>query len=335
MTDALWQRMSAIESFAADVAHEIKNPLSSLRSAVETAVRIEDPVKQRRLMAIILDDVERLDRLITDISDASRLDAELSRARAGADRHRGDAARARRHPRDDPRRRRRRGSLLDLPERRPRADRAGYREPAVAGVPQPRSPTRCRSARPAARSGCRRRDDGRAVLVTVEDDGPGIPEDKLTAIFDRFYSERPAGEKFGTHSGLGLSISKQIVEAHRGRIWAENRVATRSGNGAVVGARFLIRLPAPRERGRILVHATAVAIDGRALLLRGPSGAGKSDLALRLIDAGARLIADDQSVLRREGGRLLAAVPAAIAGLIEVRGVGILRVEPPLPCRSC
>ena len=74
-----------------------------------------------------------------------------------------------------------------------------------------------------ARSASRAQPDGRAVLVTVEDEGPGIPEDKLTAIFDRFYSERPAGEKFGTHSGLGLSISKQIVEAHRGRIWAENR----------------------------------------------------------------------------------------------------------------
>ena len=83
--------------------------------------------------------------------------------------------------------------------------------------------------------------DGRAVLVTVEDQGPGIPPDKLTAIFDRFYSERPAGEKFGTHSGLGLSISKQIVEAHRGRIWAENRT---DATGAVCGARFLIRLPA-------------------------------------------------------------------------------------------
>src|SRR5207248_5374805 len=82
--------------------------------------------------------------------------------------------------------------------------------------------------------------DGRAILVTAEDQGPGIPEDKLTAIFDRFYSERPAGEKFGTHSGLGLSISKQIVEAHRGRIWAENR---RDVSGAVCGARFSIRLP--------------------------------------------------------------------------------------------
>jgi two-component system, OmpR family, sensor histidine kinase ChvG len=82
---------------------------------------------------------------------------------------------------------------------------------------------------------------GRAVLVTVDDCGPGVPEDKLTAIFDRFYTERPAGEKFGTHSGLGLSISKQIVEAHRGMIWAENR---KSADGAISGARFSIRLPA-------------------------------------------------------------------------------------------
>jgi two-component system sensor histidine kinase ChvG len=87
----------------------------------------------------------------------------------------------------------------------------------------------------------RARLDGRAVLVSVEDEGPGIPEDKLTAIFDRFYSERPAGEKFGTHSGLGLSISKQIIEAHRGRIWAENRM---DADATVIGARFLIRLPA-------------------------------------------------------------------------------------------
>ncbi|MGH7046744.1 MAG: sensor histidine kinase, partial [Stellaceae bacterium] len=82
---------------------------------------------------------------------------------------------------------------------------------------------------------------GRAVLVTVDDCGPGVPDEKLTAIFDRFYSERPAGEKFGTHSGLGLSISKQIVEAHRGMIWAENRT---DASGTVIGARFCIRLPA-------------------------------------------------------------------------------------------
>jgi two-component system sensor histidine kinase ChvG len=248
MTDALWQRMSAIESFAADVAHEIKNPLSSLRSAVETAARLDDPLKQRRLMAIIEDDVERLDRLITDISDASRLDAELSRLelsptdigamlRAIVDMH--DTTRSEGAPR----------LVLDLPADPPGRGR-GLVVPGVesrlsqiflnvianaVSFNPPDGEIRIRAAL-----------DGRAVLVTVEDHGPGIPEDKLTAIFDRFYSERPAGEKFGTHSGLGLSISKQIVEAHRGRIWAENRTDGPDGDkraGAVCGARFLIRLP--------------------------------------------------------------------------------------------
>ena len=240
MTDALWQRMSAIESFAADVAHEIKNPLGSLRSAVETAVRIEDPANQRRLMAIILDDVERLDRLITDISDASRLDAELGRLEVGpidiaamlealAEIH--EATRTDGAP--QPRARDRRT--------RPRADRARDRDAAVAGFPQ--HDHQRRVVQPAAGGEIRltARHDGRAVLVTVEDEGPGIPEDKLTAIFDRFYTERPPGEKFGTHSGLGLSISKQIVEAHRGTIWAENR---KDARGACIGARFCIRLPA-------------------------------------------------------------------------------------------
>jgi two-component system sensor histidine kinase ChvG len=239
MTDALWQRMSAIERFAADVAHEIKNPLSSLKSAVETAIRIEDPTNQRRLMAIILDDVERLDRLITDISDASRLDAELSRLelapvdiaamlRALVEMH--DATQAE----DEPR------LVLDLPER--------ARPLVVPGIETRLSQVfRNVIANAVSFSPPRReirltaRLDGRAVLVAVEDEGPGIPEDKLTAIFDRFYTERPAGEKFGTHSGLGLSISKQIVEAHRGMIWAENR---KDGAGAVIGAIFSIRLPA-------------------------------------------------------------------------------------------
>src|SRR4051812_13186871 len=239
MTDTLWQRMSAIESFAADVAHEIKNPLSSLRSAVETASRIEDPVKQRRLMAIIQDDVERLDRLITDISDASRVDAELSRLevsptdigamlRALAEMH--ETTRSEGAPR----------LVLDIAERgRPlivpgvesRLSQVFLNVIANAvSFSPPEGEIRIRAAQ-----------DGRAVLVTVEDEGPGVPEDKLTAIFDRFYTERPAGEKFGTHSGLGLSISKQIVEAHRGRIWAENRT---DAAGTVRGARFSIRLPA-------------------------------------------------------------------------------------------
>jgi len=239
MTDALWQRMSAIESFAADVAHEIKNPLSSLRSAVETVGRIEDPVKRRRLMAIIQDDVERLDRLISDISDASRLDAELSRQevspthiaamlQALVEMH--ETTRAEGAPR----------LVLDIAER--------GRELIVPGIESRLSQVfvnvianAVSFSPPDGEIRISARLDGRAVLVSVEDEGPGIPEDKLTAIFDRFYSERPAGEKFGTHSGLGLSISKQIIEAHRGRIWAENRL---DADGTVIGARFLIRLPA-------------------------------------------------------------------------------------------
>jgi two-component system, OmpR family, sensor histidine kinase ChvG len=227
MTDALWLRMSAIESFAADVAHEIKNPLSSLRSAVETVGRIEDPVKRRRLMAIIQDDVERLDRLISDISDASRLDAELSRQEVS--------------PTDI-------AAMLQALVEMHETTRAEGRELIVPGIESRLSQVfvnvianAVSFSPPEGEIRIRARLDGRAVLVSVEDEGPGIPEDKLTAIFDRFYSERPAGEKFGTHSGLGLSISKQIIEAHRGRIWAENRT---DADGTVIGARFLIRLPA-------------------------------------------------------------------------------------------
>jgi two-component system, OmpR family, sensor histidine kinase ChvG len=239
MTDALWQRMSAIERFAADVAHEIKNPLSSLRSAVETATRIEDLANQRRLMAIILDDVERLDRLITDISDASRLDAELGRLELAPI----DVAAMLQ-------------ALLDVDEATRTTD-----SPRLVlaisntdrGLVVPGIETRLSQvfrnvignavsfSPPLGTIRLMARHDGRAVVVTVEDDGPGIPADKLTAIFDRFYTERPLGEKFGTHSGLGLSISKQIVEAHRGMIWAENR---KDATGATLGARFCIRLPA-------------------------------------------------------------------------------------------
>jgi two-component system sensor histidine kinase ChvG len=238
MTKALWLRMSAIESFASDVAHEIKNPLSSLRSAVETAVRIDDPVKQQRLLAIILDDIERLSRLITDISDASRLDAEMSRdvmepidlaamLRALVDIHETTRADGTAHV------------TLTLPERRRGLVVSGI-ESRLSQVFLNLISNAVSFSPPGADIRVGAREDGRAVLITVEDDGPGIPPEKLTTIFDRFYTERPAAEKFGTHSGLGLSISKQIVEAHRGRIWAENR---HDETGAVCGARFLIRLP--------------------------------------------------------------------------------------------
>src|SRR5271163_4723535 len=238
MTDALWQRMSSIESFAADVAHEIKNPLSSLRSAVETAVRIEDPLNQRRLMAIILDDVERLDRLITDISDASRLDAELGRLEmepidiaamleALVDIHESTRTEGAPH------------LVLDLTDRSRGLVVPGI-ETRLSQVFRNLIANAVSFSSTAGEIRLTARDDGRAVLVTVEDEGPGIPADKLTAIFDRFYTERPLGEKFGTHSGLGLSISKQIVEAHRGTIWAENR---KDADGNFIGARFTVRLP--------------------------------------------------------------------------------------------
>jgi two-component system, OmpR family, sensor histidine kinase ChvG len=239
MTEALWTRMDAIERFAADVAHEIKNPLSSLRSAVETVARIEDPERQRRLMAIILDDVHRLDRLISDISDASRVDAEMSRAQ--------------KEPVDIGRML---ATLVELNEAtaKPGEPRLALDLPPGQSMVVPALEDRLvqvlrnligNAASFSPPEGiitlAARRDGSRGVKISVADQGPGIPPAKLSAIFDRFYSERPEGEKFGTHSGLGLSISRQIVEAHGGRIYAENLA---DDAGAIRGARFTILLPA-------------------------------------------------------------------------------------------
>ena len=238
MTEALWARMDAIERFAADVAHEIKNPLSSLRSAVETVARISDPEKQRPLMAIIEDDVRRLDRLISDISGASRLDAELSRAEAEpvdlramlgmlVEIHTATAA-----EKPDPVR-----LTAELPDA---ADLtvAGM-EGRLVQVFQNLIANAVSFSPPGGAVTLGARRDGMVVEITIADQGPGIPEGKLGAIFDRFYTERPAGEKFGTHSGLGLSISRQIVDAHHGTITAANRS---DGPGAL----FTVRLPVRR-----------------------------------------------------------------------------------------
>jgi two-component system sensor histidine kinase ChvG len=233
---ALWARMDAIEQFAADVSHEIKNPLSSIRSAIETLARVEDPTRASRLLAIITQDVARLDRLITDISDSSRLDSELSRAAPEtvdmarilytlAEIH--DATR-----KDD-------GPIMevDAPATgllvRGAENRLVQVLRNLIGNAISFSPAR-------ARIFLRGRETGGMVELSVEDEGPGIPDGKLDGIFDRFYSERPQSEQFGSHSGLGLSISRQIVEAHQGRIAAENR---RDEAGAIIGARFVIRLP--------------------------------------------------------------------------------------------
>jgi len=233
---ALWGRMDATERFAADVAHEIKNPLSSIRSAIETLRRIDNPDQQRRLLAIISEDVIRLDRLITDISDASRVDAELSRTRTEpldvglilatlAEIH--DATRGDHEP----------VIILDVPA-------TPLFVQAVEGHLVQVLRNLIGNARsfspPDGRIFLQARETGAIVEISVADEGPGIPNGKLEHVFDRFYSERPAGEQFGQHSGLGLSISRQIVEALKGRIAAENRL---DDAHRIVGARFVVRLP--------------------------------------------------------------------------------------------
>jgi two-component system sensor histidine kinase ChvG len=233
---ALWTRMDAIERFASDVAHEIKNPLSSIRSAIDTLRRVEEPRHQAKLLAIIQDDVVRLDRLISDISDASRVDAELSRtATEPVDvvrlfRTLAEIAEATRED-GDPR------IEVDLPEGELVVEAVEGRLVQVLrnliGNAESFSPD-------GGTIHLRAMATGAMVEMAVEDEGPGIPDGNLEHVFDRFYSERPAGEKFGKHSGLGLSISRQIVEALRGRISAENR---RDENGNVIGARFVVRLP--------------------------------------------------------------------------------------------
>jgi two-component system sensor histidine kinase ChvG len=238
MTEAVWRRMDAIERFAADVAHEIKNPLTSLRSAVETVARVEDHQQQKKLMAIILDDVQRLDRLISDISDASRVDAEMSRAETSRVKIRDlITALVDIHSVTDGDGKPKVVSSLPLGDELTVLGAEGRLGQVFRNLLSnalsfsPRNGTVTLKAR---------RDQGR-IIIMVEDEGPGIPDDKLKAIFDRFYTERPETEKFGTHSGLGLSISQQIVEAHNGTLTASNR---RDRASRVIGARFTIDLPA-------------------------------------------------------------------------------------------
>lgn len=244
MTRALYNRIDAIESFAADVAHELKNPLTSLRSAVETLPLARSDDSRGRLMSIIQHDVRRLDRLISDISDASRLDAELARADA--------------EPVDMPKLLQAVVSVAN--ERRHKDD------PAIALTidPAPRDAylvvghdsrlgqvfnnliDNARSFSPpdeTVRILMRRRKG--EIEILVEDSGPGIEPDALDRIFERFYTDRPE-QGFGQNSGLGLSISRQIIEAHRGTIRAENRPGPLDENGEPrpLGARFVMRLPA-------------------------------------------------------------------------------------------
>jgi two-component system sensor histidine kinase ChvG len=245
MTDALYNRIEAIEMFAADVAHELKNPLTSMRSAVETLPLARNESSRARLLAVIEHDVKRLDRLISDISDASRLDADLQRQ----DMTLVDIRR-----------------LLATLTSVANETRLGH-DVTVEARFEGRSPTDTFSvpghdsrlgqvisnllsnAQSFSEPGNKVRITCRRVRLEIEividDDGPGIREDALDRIFERFYTDRPH-QGFGQNSGLGLSISKQIIEAHNGRIWAENRQgpADEDGKPTVAGARFTVRLPA-------------------------------------------------------------------------------------------
>jgi two-component system sensor histidine kinase ChvG len=248
MTETLSDRMDAIEAFAADVSHEIKNPLTSIRSALETLPLVKTPAQREKLTNLLQQDVRRLDRLITDISNASRLDAELNRDRPRA---------------------------IDLTQllteivgvydsgRKPGEPHVTFAGPAgehirILGRDGPLGQVfrnlidNARSFSPPG--GVVRlsliRDDidpEREIRVRIDDDGPGIPPENFETVFERFYTSRPRGTAFGANSGLGLSIVRQIVEAHGGRVRAENRA---DASGEVAGARFEVALPAAPAAGR-------------------------------------------------------------------------------------
>lgn len=246
MTDALYTRIEGIESFAADVAHELKNPLTSLRSAIETLPLAKTEESRARLMSVIQHDVRRLDRLITDISDASRLDAEMQRQESAP----VDLAKllaavttiANEVPHDD-------NVTVALSFEHTPAAPAGYIVPgndSRLGQVIDNLVSNARSFSPnggIVRITCRRLKN--EVEIIIDDEGPGIPPDALHRIFERFYTDRP-DHGFGQNSGLGLSISRQIIEGHGGHVWAENRMTSIEPGAPplVAGARLIVRLPA-------------------------------------------------------------------------------------------
>nr|CAD6601845.1 histidine kinase [Rhizobium sp. TCK] len=243
MTTALYDRIDAIESFAADVSHELKNPLTSLRSAVETLPLAKSDDAKRRLTEIIFHDVRRLDRLISDISDASRLDAELARTDSTPVDLRvllGNLVDISRQIRNG-----RKPVEIDLA-----VDAKGAKQDFIVNGHDLRLGQIITNLIENARSFVP--DDGGRISirlshsrgrvnVTVEDNGPGVQAEDIDRIFERFYTDRPEGESFGQNSGLGLSISRQIAEAHNGTLRAENIV---DASGTVKGARFVLSLPA-------------------------------------------------------------------------------------------
>ena len=254
MTDALWAKMDSIESFAADVSHELKNPLTSLKSAIETLQRVKKKEDREKLLNIINHDIHRMDRLITDISSASRLDAELSREAFREiemttllnellenyknPAQRENTADKQGHSFYTPD-----GKIIQLVSN---ADHDCYTNGAANRLKQVFQNlidnALSFSKQDATITITINRGD-KLIAIHVDDEGPGIPENKLETIFERFYTERPE-EFYGQNSGLGLSICKQIIESHRGEIFAENR---RDEDGNIVGARFNVVLKARKH----------------------------------------------------------------------------------------
>lgn len=244
MTNALYDRIDAIESFAADVSHELKNPLTSLRSAVETLPRAKTEESKQRLTEIIFHDVRRLDRLISDISDASRLDAELARVDASPvdlEVVLGNLVEISRQISA-----KKKSVTIDFVVDRKPGTKVSY----IVNGHDLRIGQIITNLIENARSFVSQ-DGGRIVVhllrqkdrctVRVEDNGPGIQAEDIDRIFERFYTDRPASEGFGQNSGLGLSISRQIAEAHGGTLKADNIL---DKYGVISGARFSLSLPA-------------------------------------------------------------------------------------------
>jgi two-component system sensor histidine kinase ChvG len=263
MTESLYARIEAIESFAADVAHELKNPLTSLRSAVETLPLAKNNEQREKLLSIIQHDVRRLDRLITDISDASRLDAELARENSGrvdiaelvtnvhatyaniAFHTNAEMPEVQLTVEEEPARKGAKQSSLLMVEGH--AGRLGQVVTNLIENARSLVPTQGGKVRISLKR------SGDEAVIAVTDNGPGIAPENTVRIFERFYTDRPDAEDFGQNSGLGLSIVQQIVEAHGGHIVAGNAADAQAegsedeGSEPLTGARFTVTLPLADE----------------------------------------------------------------------------------------
>ena len=252
MTGALYNRIDAIEAFAADVAHELKNPLTSLRSAVETLELVKKDEQRTRLVEIVKQDVKRMDRLITDISDASRLDAELARTEAVpldlANLATGIVSMS-----NEVTDKSKPEIILSVQAYKANADQAtAYtivgQESRLGQVIRNLIDNARSFTAPGSKVQLKLRRNAELLDLRVEDQGPGIRPENLERVFERFYTDRPE-QHFGNNSGLGLAISRQIIEAHKGRIWAENRMGKADSNGQskILGARFVVQLPTLKQ----------------------------------------------------------------------------------------